>query len=70
MLGNQSRIADTARPRTREVGRPWKDADPAPLALVGSAFACLTATHASAAASGDALHEAPDRAMAAVGSLG
>ncbi|MEU7788815.1 TetR/AcrR family transcriptional regulator [Amycolatopsis sp. NPDC049159] len=69
MLGNQSRIADAARARSRKAGKPWEDADPAPLALVGSAFACLTAAHASVAASGGPLHEALDQAMAAVGSL-
>jgi len=38
--------------------------------MVGSAFACLTAANASAAASGGPLAEALDRAMAAVGPLG
>ncbi|MET8763551.1 TetR family transcriptional regulator [Lentzea sp. NPDC004782] len=69
MLGNQSRIADAARERAREAGRGWDDADPAPLALVGAAFACLTAANASAATGGGPLHEALDRAMAAVGPL-
>lgn len=69
MLGNQTRIADAARERAGAAGRPWDEADPAPLALVGSAFACLAAALASAAASGGALHAALDRAMAAVGRL-
>jgi len=69
MLGNQSRIADAARERARDAGHGWDDADPAPLASVGAAFACLTAAHASAAAGGGPLGEALDRAMAAVGPL-
>ncbi|MDX3100968.1 TetR/AcrR family transcriptional regulator [Nonomuraea angiospora] len=67
MLGNQSRIADAARERAHDAGHGWDDADPAPLALVGAAFACLTAANASAAAGGVPLREALDRAMAAVG---
>jgi AcrR family transcriptional regulator len=67
MLGNQTRIAEAARERAREAGHPWDDNDPAPLALVGSAFACLTAAHATAAGFNTPLHEALDRAMAAVG---
>lgn len=69
MLGNQSRIADAARERAREAGHGWDDADPAPLALVGAAFACLTAANASVAAGGGPLHDALDRAMAAAGPL-
>jgi AcrR family transcriptional regulator len=70
MLGNQTRIAEVARERAAESGHPWDETDPAPLAMVGSAFACLTAANASAAASGGSLAEALDRAMAAVGPLG
>ncbi|MFE9328045.1 TetR/AcrR family transcriptional regulator [Nocardia sp. NPDC052278] len=69
MLGNQSSIADAARERARDAGHGWDDADPAPLALVGAAFACLTAANAAAAAGGGSLREALDRAMAAVGPL-
>jgi hypothetical protein len=69
MLGNQARIADVVRERAREAGRPWDDTDPAPLALVGSAFACLTAAYAAAGAGGGPPAEVLDRAMAAVGPL-
>ncbi|HEY4456963.1 MAG TPA: helix-turn-helix domain-containing protein [Pseudonocardiaceae bacterium] len=69
MLRTQAGIVAVARERAQATGQAWTDDDPAPLALVGAAFSCLTAAYLTASASGEPLQRALDRAMAALGPL-
>lgn len=44
----QERLAAIARERAADQGTPWPDDDPAPRAIIGSAFACLEAARSIA----------------------
>lgn len=64
---NQEALTVAARKRGRAAGRPWAEDDPAPRAIVGAAFACLSAANATAAATGKPLGELLDQAMSVLG---
>ena len=56
----QKAVVLTARERARAAGRAWEDADPAPDAAVGAAFACMRSAHDLAASSGRELADLLD----------
>jgi AcrR family transcriptional regulator len=62
----QERIAEIVRERAERVGRPWAESDPAPRAIVGAAFACISAARQSSLHSGQTVATELDRAMAVV----
>lgn len=65
----QADIADVLRMRAERAGRPIPDGDPSPLAIVGAAFACLSAARTASITGGQPFDEAVDVAMQAVASL-
>lgn len=66
----QERLTQIARDRADEQGTSWPGDDPAPRAIIGTAFACLEAARAAAAKSGRSLGPVLDRAMQAVAPTG
>jgi AcrR family transcriptional regulator len=66
----QDDIAAVLRRRAERAGHPFAAEDPAPSAIVGAAFACVSAARDTSVATGQTLAETVDRAMAAVGDLG
>jgi AcrR family transcriptional regulator len=62
----QERIAEIVRVRAERVGRPWAESDPVPRAIVGAAFACISAARQSSLHSGQTVATELDRAMAVV----
>jgi AcrR family transcriptional regulator len=67
--GMQKDIADVVRKRAERAGHPFPDGDPSPVAIVGAAFACLSAARTASASGGQPLEEAVDAAMRAVAGL-
>jgi AcrR family transcriptional regulator len=65
----QDDIAAVVRRRAERAGHPFAAEDPAPSAIVGAAFACVSAARVTSVATGRPFAEAVDRAMAAVGDL-
>ena len=59
----QSALVTAARERARAAGRGWDDADPAPAAAVGAAFACMRAANDLAAGTGRDLSGLLDEAF-------
>jgi AcrR family transcriptional regulator len=62
----QGALTAVARDRAAAVGAPWAADDPVPRAIVGAAFACLSAARTTSAAAGRPLAESLDQAMAAI----
>jgi AcrR family transcriptional regulator len=62
----QRSLATEARSRAERVGAPYADDDPAPEAVVGAAFACMTAARMKSAVSTVPWSTMVDRAMRAV----
>ena len=56
----QGPLVDAARDRARAAGHAWDDADPAPAAAVGAAFACMRTANELAASTGRDLSELLD----------
>jgi AcrR family transcriptional regulator len=56
----QGALVDAARERAHAAGRAWNDADPAPAAAVGAAFACMRTANDLAASTGRDLSELLD----------
>jgi len=56
----QGALVDAARDRARAAGHAWDDADPAPAAAVGAAFACMRTANELAASTGRDLSELLD----------
>jgi AcrR family transcriptional regulator len=62
----QETLADLARERADERGEAWSPDDPAPRAIIGSAFACLEAARSPAQRTGEPLGPLLDRSMETV----
>lgn len=59
----QGALVEVARERARAAGHAWDDADPAPAAAVGAAFACMRTANDLAASTGRDLSELLDEAF-------
>jgi AcrR family transcriptional regulator len=59
----QGALVDAARERAQAAGYAWEDADPAPAAAVGAAFACMRIANDLAASTGRDLSELLDEAF-------
>jgi AcrR family transcriptional regulator len=66
----QDALTAVARTRAGSADAPWAADDPVPRAIVGAAFACLSAARMTSATAGTPLAEALDQAMAAVAPTG
>lgn len=62
----EERVAAAAATRAASQGRPWREDDPVPRAMVGAAVACLESARAAASRTGRPLRELLDEAMDAL----
>lgn len=65
----QGSLVAAARERALAAGRPWDEADPAPAAAVGAAFACMRTAHDLAAGTGRNLSGLLDEAFGRLAAL-
>ena len=65
----QKDIAEVVRRRAERAGSPFAPEDPSPAAIVGAAFACLSAARTASATGGQPYEDAVDAAMRAVAAL-